>query len=83
MKATRYTFGALRDHHFTIHVELRDEEKDLWAIVRAGEVWLRSSEWDYEPSSSERGEAYLAVARWKLDEALAEATRLKALEEDR
>lgn len=67
-----------RDHR--IGVARRGE--DSFAVLNGGTGWdmtevlNRDGEWEMEPRASDRGEDFLARARWTLDEALDQADRL-------
>jgi hypothetical protein len=68
--ATRYTFGVLGDHT-TVHVELRHQEKGMWAILDSvGWALFRDGQWGSERFPSDRTEDFLQGCRYPLDEAL-------------
>lgn len=74
-RATRYTIGRNNDTtgERPLEVEETDAEQDLWAIRQGVMVLNHESKWEYEPSPSNRDEAFFDRCRWIREEAIAAA----------
>jgi len=73
VEVTRYAVSCLpKDHpdsfHFTLRVEYRG--RDRWAVTDGFACLSTDSEWDYEPSSSNRDDNWIKTHRFDLDTAL-------------
>jgi hypothetical protein len=51
-----------------IHVEWRGG--DNWAVTRTGDCLNKDGEWEWEPSPSNRDDAFLVRCRFNIDDAL-------------
>lgn len=72
-RVTRYEVSCIPPDHidadlFTIRVEWRG--RDRWAVLKRGYCLGTDGEWDYEPTSSERDEEWLAAHRFDEETAL-------------
>jgi hypothetical protein len=54
--------------HEDIRVERSDYSEDLWAVRNGGQCYTKKG-WVYEPSNSNRTDAFLKKARFKLSDA--------------
>jgi hypothetical protein len=76
--ATKYTVYPDRwdeatntdKYHWTLTVEQRDPEKDLWAVTDRFECLRADGTSEYEPLPSGREDDFLARTRFPLEEAL-------------
>jgi len=69
-EVTKYPKGGVNAHAFTLWVERRDPEKDLWCITDGCFCYRKDGHKSYESNPSSRTDRYKAAYRFPLERAL-------------